>query len=159
MVVLIVKVEPIAGDVVLGVAVIEIAGVGSPRMILAAIATGKPNDGALQLIALSRRTPGGGLSMIRYSTLSMLDCEAQAPHCPTASGVQLAPGSAHRSTSYVTACDAPALASGSSQVSTATTRLVPRGTLMSKKPQDLSVIVIHAQWPLQPLGSSRAQCD
>jgi hypothetical protein len=76
MVVLIVKVEPIAGDVVLGVAVIKIAGVGSPRMILAAIATGKPNEGALQLIALSRRTPGGGLSMIRYSMLSMLDCEA-----------------------------------------------------------------------------------
>src|SRR3954470_18000265 len=64
MVVLIVKVEPIEGDVVLGVAVIEIAGVGSPRMILAAIATGRPNDGALQLIALSRRTPAGGLSMM-----------------------------------------------------------------------------------------------
>ena len=58
----------------------EIAGVGSPRMILAAIATGRPNDGALQLIALSRRTPAGGLSMMRYSTLSILDCEAHAPH-------------------------------------------------------------------------------
>src|SRR3954454_11554744 len=105
MVVLIVKVEPIEGDVVLGVAVIEIAGVGSPRMILAAIATGKPNDGALQLIALSRRTPGGGLSMIRYSTLSMLDCEAQAPQRANAAGVQLAPGSRHSPTGYVAVCD------------------------------------------------------
>src|SRR5262245_32588052 len=94
-----------------------------------------------------------------YSTLSMLETEAYSPHAPLFGSLQSAPRSTHRSTSYVTARLAPALAAGSSQVSTTTRRWVPGGTVMSPNCQFVALTVPQNQRVVQPGALNCAQCS
>ena len=102
--------------------------------------------------------PGGGFSMTTYSVLSMPEFEVHSPHAPAGS-LQSAPWSTHRSRSYRSAWLAPALAAGSSHVSTTTRRCVPGSTVMSWNENDDAFTVPPTHVVAHPAPSNCAQCS